>query len=200
MKLLGSLGIVTLALVSLSASALATTFVPPNDTVGSVWTTNTNDGWAAGRGITFQVASATTITSVGLYEDLTNINLSWKINDFNSQATVFGSGGGLVTTRGLQWIDYSTSLTLLPGTLYQLEFSFNGNGNQNFFYNNNNVLWSQGGFNLLDGTQAGGAGNFVVAAFRVNDSTQSVPDSAATVILLGASMLGLASFAKRARR
>ena len=146
--------------LAVCASASAVTFVPPNDPVGQVWTTNSNDGWNSGRGITFDVSSATSLTSVGVYQDLTNVNLTWSLSDFNT-STVFASGGGVASTQGLEWIDFATSVNLSFGTLYHLQFFFSGNSAQNFFYNNANLAWSQGGFNMLEGTQANNAGNFV---------------------------------------
>ena len=198
-----SLRVTLLAALTLvaSASALATEFVPPNDTTGQVWTTNSNDAWADGRGIIFNVSSATDLTSVGVYQDLTNKNLTWTLSDWNSPSTIFASGGGLVSTPGLAWIDFATSVALSVGTSYHLEFSFAGNSNQNFFYNNQNVPWSQGVYTALEGTQGGYADNFVVGAFRVNEgATQSVPDSGSAAAFLGLAFVGLAAAARRNRR
>ncbi len=184
--------------LAVCTTASAVTFVPPNDPVGQVWTTNTNDGWGQGRGITFNVSSATSLTSVGVYQDLTNTNLTWTLSDFNT-SNVFASGGSVASTQGLEWIDFATSVNLSFGTLYHLQFFFSGNSNQNFFYNNQNVAWSQSVFNMLEGTQAGWAGNFVVGAFRVNEQN-SVPDSGSTTALLGMALFAVASFARYNRR
>ena len=48
-------------------------FIPPNDLTGAVYTTNNNDMWSGNRGIGFNVSSSQTLSSVGVYQDLTNI-------------------------------------------------------------------------------------------------------------------------------
>lgn len=189
-----------LALGGAAVSASAVEFVPPNDQVGSVWSTNTNDGYSGGRGIVFEVASNTELTSVGIFHDLRNIALSFVLEEFGG--AVLRSGGSLVTTLGLEWIDYAVSpVTLVAGVQYHLEFSHQGAGTQNFFYNNSNVSWDQDGFENLEGTQNGGLSNSVVAAFRVNaEVAQGVPDSGSTLALLGLSFVGFIVARRRATR
>jgi len=174
-----------------SVSAATITFVPPNDTSGAISSTNSNDGYSTGRGILFTVDSATTVDSVGIYQDLTNVSLSFDLEIFNG--TNLANGGSTVSTTGLEWIDYGGfEVNLSPGNTYHLEFTFTGNSNQNFFYNNFNVTWSQDGFSALDGTRTNFASNSVVAAFRMN----AVPDTGSTAALLGAGVAALA-FARR---
>lgn len=178
--------------VALGVVANAITFVPPNDPVGQVFSSNANDGYTNGRGILFQVTSGETITSVGLYHDLTGIPLSFVLEQVGGG--VLRSGGSTVTTSGLDWIDYAvTPVTLVPGLTYHLNFSHSGLGNQNFFYNNQNVPWNQGSYVFLEGTQGGanGGGNFVVAAFRINEAAQAVPDGGTTAALLGLALFGM---------
>ena len=183
-----------IALMAGASSASATTieFVPPNDTSGTVFTNNTNDGWSAGRGIGFNVTSETTINSIGVFQNLTNVALSYGIYEISASTGVFSrtstlrSGGDTVSTSGLEWIDFGfADLILTPGNNYLLEFAFSAASNQNFFYNNNNVAWNQGGFTFLDGTRADSFSNSVVAAFRVNElgALAPVPVPAGGVLL-----------------
>ena len=192
---------VAVALIAGTASVNAATieFVPPNDQVGRVFQTNSNDGWSNGRGIGFSVSSSQVINSVGLFHDLTNIDLSFGIYEISSATGPFTRsaalrfGSAVRNTTGLEWIDFSfTDLVLNVGTNYLIEFSFNGSANQNFFYNNNNAAWTQGGYTALDGTQGTGFGNSVVAAFRVGDEGSAVIPAPAALPLMvsGFAILG----------
>lgn len=156
--------------------------MPPNDPSGAVFTTNSNDAYSGGRGIVFQMSADTVIDSVGLFQNLTNITLNYEVaqvltvsGQVDSVKTVLRSGSGTFTTSGLEFIDFGfPALTLQAGNAYHIEFSFNGSANQNFFYDNANVSWTQGAFTSLDGTEDGNTSNFVVPAIRVN-AVEAVP-------------------------
>ncbi len=60
----------------LAGAASATIFVPPNNTVGHVFTTNANDAWSASRGVVFHVDATQTLSSIGLYQDLTGVTVA----------------------------------------------------------------------------------------------------------------------------
>ena len=174
-------------------SAATITFVPPNDTNGMVVSTNSNDGYGNGRGILFTVDSATTVDSVGIYQDVTEITLSFDLEIYNG--AVLANGGSTESTTGLEWIEYDGfEVNLLPGNTYHLEFTFAGNSNQNFYYMNQNQTWSQDGFSTLDGTYNNSDSNSLVAAFRVN--ANAVSDTGSTAALLGVGVVALA-FARR---
>lgn len=170
-------------------------FIPPNDPVGHVVTTNANDGYAGGRGVVFSMLNDVAIDSVGIYLDVTGLVVSYSIAQVTSTTgqvtsgeTILDSGSAAVTTNGLQWVDFHLARrTLLNGEQTTLEFTFSGNANQNFFYNNNNVTFTTGDFQLLDGTQGGNTNDFLMPAVRVN--TVPEPDGLA---LAGLGFLGLA--------
>jgi hypothetical protein len=189
------------------ATAAPVTFVPPNEPVGSVFTTNNNDGWIDGRGIVFQMTSNETISSVGLFQDLTNELLSYSLfqttgvtGDVTAGEILLLSGSDTVTTSGLEWIDFIFApIALTNGNSYHLVFSFAGNSNQNFYYDNDNVTWTQGSYSFLDGTGAGDTINSVVGAFRLDGAAEAgVPEPSSIGLMLGGlSLLGWRKFAKR---
>jgi len=212
---LASLAVATLALLSIAACAHAQiTFVPPNDPTGAVFTTNANDSWNGSRGVVFQATSPTTFNSISLYQDLTGITVNYEIDQTTSASgnigpgkTVLRSGSGVFTTAGLQFITFPIApLTLTSGNFYQVRFDFAGNSNQNFFYNNNNVVFSQPGFSQIDGTQGDDTTNSVMPRIQLGSGSPPValgatiptlsPLLLATLALL---LAGASAFALRRR-
>ncbi|TNC82059.1 MAG: hypothetical protein C9356_05205 [Oleiphilus sp.] len=192
---------VGLFLASLSANALMMEFVPPNDPIGHVYTSNFNDGYASGRGIQFEMSADESINGVGLYHDLTNIDLSFELHQLSGTSGIIASGSRDVSTQGLEWIDFSFSEILLnAGMQYRLDFLFHGQGNQNFFYNNANSTFSQGSFSNIDGTLGGSTENVVMAAARVSlNDTIAVPEPS-PLALLGMGMLLAGAIRLNSRR
>lgn len=187
-----------LAVCSIASQAAAIAFVPPNDTTGQVFTTNSNDAWSAGRGIGFTVAGNQTLSSVGLRQNLRGINLGYGVYEISSltgnfsKNAVLASGSSLTTTSGLDWVDFSfADITLTSSKNYLIEFSFTGNSQQNFFYNNRNVAWNQGNFRSLEGTSSNGFGNFVVGAFRVNGAVVNAVPEPGALALIGVAFAGM---------
>ena len=186
-----------------SAAAAPVTFVPPNDTVGSEYSAG-NDSWWMGRGITFGVTSRQAITGVGLLHDLSNIDLRFGLYEITRSAVTLtrvatlASGGSNVTTDGRDWIEYALAgIVLETGKDYLLEFSFDGEANSNFYYDNQNVLWDQGPFTGLDGAMGVEIGNFTVTGLRIDseDLAAAVPEPGSLALLA----LGMAALARRRR-
>lgn len=159
-----------------TANAAIIEFVPPNDPTGHVFSTNSNDGWGAGRGVVFQATADGTFSSIGVYQDLPGVDLSYTLSqttsatgDISTGETVLASGNAISTTNGLEWIDFPIGpVSYSAGNYYHIEFSFQANSNQNFFYDNNDVQFSQDGFDVIDGTQGGNTGNTVMPAIRLD--------------------------------
>ena len=192
------------ALAAPAAHAVSVEFVPPNDPTGFV-TGASNNGWDAGRGIGFTVTDDLLVSSVGVLHDLTDIDLAWSLSEIDTLTGIYSvietlaSGSSVTSTEGLAWIDRSFSaVTLVAGSNYLIEFSFEGAANQNFFYDNGNVAWTQGAFAGLEGTQSGTFENFVTAAFRIGASAApaAVPAPAAAPLLVAA-LGGLAMIRRR---
>jgi hypothetical protein len=181
------------------AAATPTTFTPPNDATGMTLSNHANEGWDNHRGIGFNVASQQTLSSVGVYLDLTSTDLQYGVYEISASEGVFArtrllaSGGSTVSTKGLAWIDYGVGdLMLNTGTNYLIEFSFGGPSNQSFYFNNQNVAWSQGAFTSIDGTLGDDFFNGVVGGFRINalEATGDVPEPA-SLALIGVGIFAL---------
>lgn len=195
--------------VGSSASADWIMFTPPTDPSGSVFSTNFNDRYSAGRGMSFLMTDDVMIDSVGIYHDLTGIDLSYELAETTSTSgvvtigqTVLRSGNGVVTTSGLEFIEFAIApLTLQAGKSYHLDFTFSGPGNQNFFYCQDGwpvygpATFDLGAFTLIDGTAGGYTQNFVLPRMGVNAMTAAVPAPGA--ILLGALGAGLVGWMRK---
>lgn len=178
-----------------AVSAAAITFSnTPNDTVGSVFTTDDNDGWNTGRGMRFDMTANTVIESFGVLQDLTGIDMNFEIFDVTNNAVLRSGSTGAVTTTGLEFVDVSfAALTLVAGNTYHMEFDFTGDSNQNFFHDEGgSPAYTEGAFTNINGTSGGinSTSNTVIALFRVNGVDAAVPLPAALPLMVA----GLGAF------
>jgi len=186
-----------------ASAAAPIEFVPPNDGVGIDYP-GANDSWWMGRGITFGVDARQSLTSIGFLHDLSGMDVSYGLYEISTngitlnKVATLASGGSNVTTNGRDWIDYALDgVVLETGRQYLLEFAFGGEANSNFYFNNENVLWSQGPFTGLDGTMGAELGNFVVAAFRMEvQEVAGVPEPGSIALM----MIGAAALVRRRSR
>jgi hypothetical protein len=191
--------------VSSSASAGWVLFTPPTDPAGMVYSTNMNDGYAYGRGMAFAMTGDVTIDGLGLYQDLTGVDLYYELAETTGTSgyvvdgqTVLRSGHGVATTSGLEFVDFAIApLTLQAGKSYHVEFTFDGISNQNFFYGQDGgpvygpATFDQGLFTLINGTQDGDTFNYVLPAMRLNVVGAVVPAPAAVALgMIGAGLVG----------
>jgi hypothetical protein len=182
------------------AASATVTFIPPSDPVGMVFSTNSNDGYGRSRGVVFTPTSNFSLTSVGIYQDLTNVTLNFTVEAATSPSgitgpgTILRSGSVVANTTGLQFIDFAfASLNLAAGSYYNVNFSFAGNSNQNFFYNQSGAEpYAQAGFAGIDGTVRYNTGNFLLPAIRLNGSVVPEPASWALMIV-GFGLVGVAA-------
>lgn len=201
-------GAVALATFGTAANAASVTFIPPSDLVGQVYTTNSNDAYSAGRGVVFTPTSAFTLNSVGIFQNLTNVTLSYSVqaatatSGVTGPGTVLRFGSALISTTGLEWIDFSfADLNLASGTAYNVAFFFAGNSNQNFFYNQSGAEpYAQPGFSNIDGFSSYNTRNFVLPAIRLNGDTGAVPEPATWLMMVAGFGLIGASLRRTARR
>lgn len=191
-------------LVAASAPAAATVnFIPPSDPVGHVYSINGNDGYSASRGVVFTPTSNFALTGVGIYQDLTNVTLNFTVENatspsgFTGPGTILRSGSVVANTTGLQFIDFAfASLNLAAGSYYNVNFSFSGSSNQNFFYDQSGAQpYAQAGFAGIDGTQGYDTENTVIPGIRLNGTAGAVvPEPASwALMVLGFGLVGVAA-------
>ena len=199
----------TVAVLSVAAfvGAQPITFVPKSDPTGSIFSVNSNDLYGSGRGIIFQMTGNTSINSVGIFLNVTNTTVTWEVARVMAptgyvgfDVTVLRSGSSMANTTGLQFVDFNfTDLALVGGNNYHINFKFNGNAAQNFFYLNNNATWTQGMYTALDGTLAHNTANTVVPAIRVNSvNASATPEAPAAALVFWGGLIRMGMFGRRA--
>ena len=195
-------GVALCSLANIAANAQMTTLTAPNNPLGTLVSGYGNDAWFGGRGDNFLVTSDTTINSVGLFADLTGITLNYEVGSIPALGgsgvdgkTILRSGSSLTSTSGLEFVDFGFSdLTLLAGNNYYVEFNYAGTPNQELYYFNQNISWTQGPFSNIDGfaVDANGQGNFVAPVVRlgVGSSVAATPEPGAFALLAGVAFCG----------
>lgn len=185
---------VAVTLLAAQAASATDTFIPPSDMIGGVYSTGSNDAYSSWRGVVFTPTSDYALTSVGLYQDLTDVTLNFTVENATNASgntgpgNVLRSGSVLANTTGLQFIDFAfASLTLTAGSYYTVNFRFFGDSNQNFFYDQSGAEpYAQAGFAGIDGTQAHDTSNFVLPAIRLNGiASAAVPEPASWMLMIG---------------
>lgn len=204
--LVAKISCATALMLASPALAAPTIFVPPSDVSGKVYSTNNEDGYQTGRGVVFAPTSDYLLTSVALYHDLTNILLSYNLRTASATSgyvgggTLLASGSRTVSTNGLEFISFAMTPTLLvAGTYYHLDFTINGAGNQNFFYDQRGAQpYSQAGFTGIDGTMSRETSNYVLSRIQLN-AVSGVPEPATwTMLMLGFVGAGVAMRRRKA--
>lgn len=196
------MGRVTVASIVVAAAMTAavpamgaeTVFVPQADQKGSVLTRNSTDGYTGSRGIVFKPTSDFTLLGVALYQDLTNVALSYTLRTVQgagtnvATGTTLVSGSRTVTTNSLEFVEFTLdALTLVAGERYHLAFTLGGASNQNFFYREGSTpIYSTPGFTGVDGTSAYSTTNAVAPRIRLIGSavTTAVPEPATWAMMI----------------
>jgi len=148
------------------------------------------------------------LSSVSLFHDLTGLDLAYQVaavGHSEGQVTdgqrTLRAGSRTITTSGLEFIPFTFEpLQLAAGNSYHIQFSFDGNGNQNLFHNNcatiqqdnpftcvgNQAPYSVGPFTNVDGTHAGHTANFVQPAVIVEAAeTAPIPEPGTMLLFAG---------------
>jgi hypothetical protein len=152
------------------AMASSVMFIPNGNSLGQVFTTDTNDGYASGRGVMFRATANFVLTDVAIYQNLQGKQLNFKLKNLSGGTTLW-EGSQTVTTNGLEFIHFvlPTAITLEEGQSYFLDFGFEGASLENFFYNEGQVpSYSVPGFDWINGTLGGDPVNTVIPRIELN--------------------------------
>ena len=171
------------------APALAdtVTFIPGSDGTGQVFSTNSNDGYAAGRGVMFRATANFLLSDVAIYQNLQGKQLTFSLINATAGGTLVWSGSQMVTTEGLEFIHFAlpTPVTLNAGEMYYLDFAFEGPSLQNFYYNEGvSPSYSAAGFDSINGALDGDTGNTVIPRIELNGEPGAIPEPATWALLI----------------
>jgi hypothetical protein len=193
--------IITLALLATAVASASAQNIAFNPGVNlQVFSTNSNDGYSAGRSVWFRADQNLTVQGAGFFngfssDDSFSMELfSATFDGSNLRVSSLASFTVNTPTAGDGYVDglFGSAVNLVAGNFYNLEVFSNASFDRNHFYN-----WNGPGVSvspeitILDGAQAGGLGNTVAPALRIN----AVPEPA-TMAVLG---LGVAALVRRRR-
>jgi hypothetical protein len=188
MKFLAAAATAVAMLACTPALADTVTFIPGNDGTGQVFSTNSNDGYAAGRGVMFRATANFLLSDVAIYQNLQGKQLTFSLINATAGGTLVWSGSQMVTTQGLEFIHFAmpTAVTLNAGEMYYLDFAFEGPSLQNFFYNEGETpSYSAAGFDSINGTLDGDTGNTVIPRIELNgEPGGAIPEPASWALLI----------------
>jgi MYXO-CTERM domain-containing protein len=165
----------------------------------TLYTNNSNDGYADGRGIWFQATSSFTTDGAGFYDDFsagnTYTETLWSSDSTGTalHGTVLGSFTDTVGAMvGYDDGSFSAPISIVAGDYYYLEVTSTSAFNNNYFYNWNGIpTVDLGPLTILDGGQGGDPGalaNSVAPGLQLDVEATPEPCSMA---ILGLGALGL---------
>jgi hypothetical protein len=163
---------------------------PPGKTL-TLYSSNSNDGYSASRGVVFTATSATPIAGIGYYNDVgaggsATVEL-WEGVSLN------GNTGGTLVASGtaniggpLGWFNIPVAYNLLANTNYEIDITYSFSAAGNYFYAYDPAMFGDppftvGPFDVVDGTMGHNTGNFVMPRMDL----VAVPEPAG-LLLLGA--------------
>jgi len=170
--------LVSLLCLAIAPVALAQPWIldPPGKPL-KLYSSNSNDGYSASRGVVFTAQSAFTMTSFGYYNNVGNGGLAgvelWEgVNlNGNTGGTMVASGSANVSGP-LAWYDVAMNYNLKANTNYEALFRYTYASAENYFYDYDPVLFGDppftvGPVKVVDGTQGRNTSNFVMPRFRI---------------------------------
>jgi hypothetical protein len=186
--------IFTLALVGVLSTSAFASFLPLDPGVAlTAFTSNSNDGYSAGRGMWFQANNALTVTGAGFFngfsdDDSFTMNL-WTADNTGSNLHVSNLGSFTIGSPapGDHYVNgsFSSSIGLSAGSFYYLEVVSGASFDTNYFYNWNGPGVNIGDVTVLDGGLGNDLGNTVAPGLQLD--IEAVPEPASFAVLgLGA--------------
>lgn len=179
-----------LAMLTATPAFAIVEFIPPSDPVGYVEPRHhDNAGYLYRRGVVFMPTEDFRLTSVGLYQDVTNLLLTYGLDLVPSATGFVGDGVSLRNdwrtfyTSGFEYSDFVVDpITLEAGKIYYLWFAHADNANRNLFHDTGGEPFSLPGFTDIIGAHVDITGGYL-PRIRLN-APVGVPEPGTWVLLL----------------